>query len=161
MKLSPENVVVIADTREQRPFDLSPLRMERGTLFEGDYALAAAPDLCRIERKTIPDLLLCIGKERRRFEVELQRLKAYAVRAVLIEGDYATLARGEYRAQIDPKAATHTIASWTARFCPFQFCGTRELAEDFARHVLWSTARRAWEQSERFRRALENAADAA
>jgi ERCC4-type nuclease len=110
----------------------------------------------RIERKSLPDLLLCIGRERERFERELSRLRAFPVRAVVVEGDHMTLASGSHRAQISPESACHSIASWVARFnVPLQFCGSREQAEDFTRHMLFNTARRAFERAELFRRAKE------
>ena len=70
MILKPNQVVVICDSREQRPFDLTPLKMKTGTLATGDYALDAAPDYVVIERKSASDLLGCIGHGRERFERE-------------------------------------------------------------------------------------------
>ena len=38
-ELQPADVTAIVDTREQLPLDLSPLRVERGTLATGDYSV--------------------------------------------------------------------------------------------------------------------------
>ncbi len=84
--LAPEFVTAIVDTREQLPLDLSPLRVQTGTLDTGDYALAAAPDLIRLERKSLDDLLGCVGRERERFDREVMRLLAFPVREMKRQG---------------------------------------------------------------------------
>ncbi|MGN6544490.1 MAG: hypothetical protein ACTHK7_05545, partial [Aureliella sp.] len=72
-KLDPAAVTAIVDTREQTPLDLAPLRVQPGTLDTGDYALAGC-DSVRIERKSLPDLIACVGRERDRFDREIERL---------------------------------------------------------------------------------------
>lgn len=57
--LKPEHITVIIDTREQLPYDLSPMRMEPGTLSEGDYSVKSFEDVISIERKSLPDYLAC------------------------------------------------------------------------------------------------------
>ena len=84
-KLSPEQIVAIIDTREQLPLDLSPLASIRGTLQTGDYSVRGLENVVAIERKSLDDLLACCGRERDRFEKEIQRLVAYPVRALVIE----------------------------------------------------------------------------
>lgn len=152
--LQAPQVVVQVDTREQAPLDLSPLRMEEATLRTGDYALAAAPDACVIERKTASDLLGCIGNGRSRFEAELSRIRAFPARVVLVEAAWCDLLN-DPRSKISPESITGTIAAWQARFCPFMFAGTRSAAEDFARRFLFNEARRIWSISEAFRQELE------
>ena len=69
-RLHPEQVVAIVDTREQRPLNLAPLRTEAGTLVTGDYSVKGLVEVVAIERKSLPDLLACIGQERERFDRE-------------------------------------------------------------------------------------------
>lgn len=69
---------MLIDSREPWPHPFAAhfsnaVRLERGALETGDLALAALPDAAVVERKTVPDLLGCIGRERERFERELKR----------------------------------------------------------------------------------------
>lgn len=144
-------VLAQVDTREQAPLDLAPLRMEQATLRTGDYTLAAAPEACVIERKTASDLLSCIGNGRERFEAELCRIRAFPVRVVLVECSWYELLHDE-RSKISATSISGTIASWVGKYAPFQFCGTRAMAQDFARRFLFNEARRLWSLSEAFRR---------
>ena len=79
---------LIVDSREQSPFSFKGPRyedvtVEVGTLTVGDYSLAGLTDKVAVERKSLPDLVACLGRERERFERELQRgaaLDAFARR---------------------------------------------------------------------------------
>ena len=75
-ELKPDQVVAIIDTREQAPLDLSPLRSEAGTLATGDYSVKGLVNVVAIERKSLTDLLGCIGQDRERFDREVIRLLA-------------------------------------------------------------------------------------
>ena len=88
-ELRPENVTVITDSRERKPLDLSPLQTITGTLATGDYGLQALPNACSIERKSLDDLLGCVGRGRQRFDREVQRLLAYPTRVLLVESTLA------------------------------------------------------------------------
>jgi hypothetical protein len=82
----------LIDTREQRPLVFGqPIRTDyfssastqMTTLREGDYSVALhdhMPLAIRLERKGLGDLYGCIGRERERFERELQRLRIYDYR---------------------------------------------------------------------------------
>ena len=69
---------VIVDSREQAPFPFRGPRyegvtVEMGALSVGDYSLAGLADRVAVERKSLPDLVMCLGRERERFERELAR----------------------------------------------------------------------------------------
>ena len=155
MPLKPESVTAWVDSREQQPFDLSPLAMETATLPTGDYCLAAAPEVAIIERKTASDLLGCIGRDRERFEAELGRIRAFPARIVICECSWDDLLH-DPRSKLTSTSITGSIAAWSARYCGFQFCGTRTAAEDFAKRFLLCQARRLWERAEAFRREVAN-----
>jgi ERCC4-type nuclease len=151
-RIQPEDVTIIIDSREQAPFDLSPMRAERGTLATGDYTVRGLEELVAVERKELGDLIGCLCSGRERFTRELQRMKAYPARVVVVEASWADLASGNYRSQMEPEAATNTIASWTGRFCvPFMFCGDRRNAQIFAARFLFHEARRWAERAEALR----------
>ena len=79
---------IIIDTREDWPHVWAPhffdkVQLVRGTLETGDLCLAALPDGAIVERKTVPNLLGCIGKGRDRFERELKRSR-YVARLLVV-----------------------------------------------------------------------------
>ncbi|MCC7291439.1 MAG: hypothetical protein IT449_05175 [Phycisphaerales bacterium] len=93
MKLSP---TIIIDTREQAPFTFANLPSEPGTLDTGDYSVRGLEHLVAVERKSLDDLLACVGRERERFKRELQRLRAYRFRLLIVEASAADLEQGTY-----------------------------------------------------------------
>ena len=144
---------VIVDNREQCPFTFQHERfagtiVEAGALDTGDYSLAGLSDKVAVERKALPDLVACLGRERERFERELQRAAALDAFAVVIESAWADLAGGKYRSQMDPHSACQSVLAFACRYrVPFLFAGSRAGAEyatwGFLRQYLES-ARKRW-----------------
>ena len=112
-----EALTAIRDTREQDGYTLAPMDLRVEGLQTGDYSVAGLEDMIALERKTLPDLVSCIGSGRERFLRELQRLKAHPFRAVVIEGLWSDLEDGHYQSRLNPDSATHSIISWQSRFC--------------------------------------------
>ena len=144
---------VIRDTREQDGYSFEHERyagttVEAGTLSIGDYSLAGLADRVAVERKSLPDLVACLSRERERFEREMQRAAALDAIAVVIEASWHDLAGGQYRSQLNPHSACQSVLAFTARYrVPFLFAGTRSGAEyacwGFLRQYLES-ARKRW-----------------
>ena len=133
---------VIVDSREQAPFAFQHERyaveVRAGALTVGDYSLAGLEDRVAVERKSLPDLVMCLGRERERFERELQRGAALDAFCVVVEGSWADLAGGNYRSQLKPHSACQSVAAFMARYrVPFMFAGSRAAAE----YVCWSFLR--------------------
>ncbi|MDL2267158.1 hypothetical protein LJC46_04125 [Desulfovibrio sp. OttesenSCG-928-G15] len=134
---------VVVDTREQTPFPFLHEKyagtiVESGALDTGDYSLAGLTDRVAVERKSLPDLVMCLGRERERFERELQRAAALDSFAVVVEAAWADLASGQYRSQLNPHSACQSVAAFMARYrIPFVFAGSRAGAE----YVCWSFLR--------------------
>ena len=134
---------IVVDTREQAPFHFVGQRyedvaVESGALAVGDYSLAGLTDKVAVERKSLPDLVQCLGRERGRFDRELQRGAALEAFAVVVEGSWADLASGSYRGQLNPHAACQSVAAFMCRYrVPFLFAGSRAAAE----YVCWSFLR--------------------
>jgi ERCC4-type nuclease len=75
-------ISILIDSREPWPhpwarYFSGGVKLTLDTLETGDLALSSIPDGAVIERKTVTDLLTCIGKGRERFEREV---KARALR---------------------------------------------------------------------------------
>lgn len=132
--MTPSPCITI-DTREPWPhpwpaFWPANVSVVRGTLETGDLVLAGATDGAVVERKTVPDLLACIGRERARFDRELLRARYCGAFCVVVEGTLADVlrqARGLY-----PAAILGTLAAWTRRGWAVVFCGNQPTAAEFA-----------------------------
>ena len=143
---------VIIDTREKAPFRFqgeryADVETEVGKLDTGDYSLAGLADKVAVERKSLDDLIQCLGHERGRFERELQRGAAFAAFGVVVEADWQALAQGHYRSQMLPHAAAQSVLAFIARYrVPFLFAGSRAAAEyachGFLTQYLQSTRKR-------------------
>ena len=145
-------MTILVDTREQRPFNFEheryDVQIQPGTLTVGDYSLAGLQDKVAVERKSLPDLVGCLGRERERFERELQRGAALDAFAVVIEAAWPDLAGGNFRSQLNPHAACQSVLAFMSRYrTPFLFAGSRPAAEysvwGFLRQYL-EGARKRW-----------------
>ena len=154
-KLDPSQVVAIVDSREQLPLELSPLQMTVGTLTTGDYSLVGLQDHVAIERKSLPDLLGCIGRDRERFEREAQRLKAYPVRCLVVESTWPELEAGEWRSKVKPAAVVGSVLAWIAGGLPVVMAGDHERAGRYVARLLYLTARRRWREVRTFAAGVE------
>lgn len=135
---------VVVDTREQAPWSFDGASVYEGTvvvqgsLQSGDYSLEGFENLVACERKSLPDLVQCLGRERPRFARELERARGLDAFAVVVEGSWQELAQGQYRSQLNPHSACQSVAAFMARMrVPFWFCGTRAAAE----YCCWSFLR--------------------
>ena len=129
---------IVIDSREQRPWrfpaDVEPMP---GSLDTGDYSLAGLEHLAAIERKSLADFCGCCGRERDRFQRELQRLKAYKCRAVIIEATMGDVAAHRYRSKIAPASVLGSAAAWQTRYgTPFVWAENREQAAHYALLIL-------------------------
>jgi DNA excision repair protein ERCC-4 len=148
-KFTPDDVLAIIDTREQLPLAL-PLRSITDTLPTGDYSVSGFEDLICVERKSLPDLIGCMTSGRSRFERELQRMKAYEARCVVVEASWRQLRDGDYRSRITPEAATHSVVSWLSRFAvPFLFVDDRASAADAVAYFLYTSTKKYYERYKR------------
>jgi DNA excision repair protein ERCC-4 len=149
-KLDPSNVVAVVDTREQRPLSLDPLRTELGTLSTGDYSLKGLESHVCIERKSLDDLLGCVGRDRERFERELQRMLAYPVRCLLVEATWAEIELGQWRSKVTSSQAMGSLIGWAAMGIQIAMLGDHERAGQFASRLLFTVARRRYAELRQF-----------
>lgn len=78
-------MIVVCDNREQTPWRFSnwpDIEVRAGTLNCGDYSLCGLENAVAVERKSLDDLVSCLGAERSRFERELARLRGLDFAAV-------------------------------------------------------------------------------
>ncbi|HAL92386.1 MAG TPA: hypothetical protein DCM68_05110 [Verrucomicrobia bacterium] len=140
---------VVCDSREQLPFGFAglPATVTVGTLEAGDYSIRGFERRVAVERKSLQDLVGCLGAERDRFERELVRLRGYDAAAVVVEEPMAALRAGHYRGRLDPEAAWQSILAFSMRYrVPFIFCRDRAEAEQVTYHTLRHFARDRWRE---------------
>ncbi len=145
-RLKPEHVVAVVDTREQRPWNLAPLRSVTDTLATGDYTIRGLEHVVCIERKSLADLLSCVGRERARFDREVQRLLAYPTRALVVESTWKEIEVGEWRNQVHPSAVIGSLLGWIGRGLPVIMAGDHCRGGKYASRLLFTVARRRWRE---------------
>ena len=139
MNLQP---IAIIDSREQRPWQFASLETERAALTTGDYSLRGLTHLIAIERKSLDDLLGCVGRERDRFKRELARLRAFRFRALVIESTLAEIEAGQWRTKLKPSHVLGSLAAWTVQYgLPIVFAGDHAAAGRYAERYLYQAAR--------------------
>jgi len=146
-ELDPARLTAIIDTREQAPLDLSPLHTIAGTLATGDYSVCGLEQVVAIERKSLPDLLACVGRERARFDREVHRLAAYPVRALVIESTWPEIERGDWRGAVKPAAVLGSLVGWSATGLPLFMAGDHARAGKLVARLLYVTAKRRWREA--------------
>lgn len=116
---------ILVDSREQAPLHFSTaVETETVLLPVGDYSLRGASDLVALERKRVGELATCCGIDRDRFIEQVERLKSYPVRGLVIEGNLDDILGRAYRSEIHPLSVLGTLnkiaCDWTI---PVWFAG--------------------------------------
>lgn len=139
MKIAPTAII---DTREQEPFEFVNMPSAPGTLTTGDYSVKGLEHLVAVERKSLPDLLGCVGGDRDRFKRELQRLRAYRFRLLVIEATAAEIEAGGWRCKVHPNSVIGSLAGWAAQYgLPVWLGGSHESCGRFVERFLYQAAR--------------------
>jgi len=102
----------------------------------GDYTLEGFEDVICCERKQLSDLFQCCGKERDRFEAEVQRMNEMQHAFIVIEADTREMWRpseffSDWRSGVYPRSVEGTFVSWSLRYprVHWWMCGSRRAAE--------------------------------
>ena len=115
------------------------LGMEIAKLDFGDYAIKGHLDLIVIERKqSVCELTNNIGKDRDRFESELQRMVNAGVkfRFVVVEDYYSSIFHQKFT-RMHPNAIFESIHSLEIKYnVHFIFAGTAEMGHKIVRSLL-------------------------
>ena len=149
-------ITAIVDTREQAPLELPWIASERGTLSTGDYSVKGLEHHVAIERKSLPDLVACCGRERERFDREVRRLLAYPVRALVVEADWPAIEAGNWRGKLTPRQVGSSLISWQVQGLPVVLAGNRDRAARLVASMLRRTAIHHWRTLRAFSLQLEN-----
>ena len=150
---------IIIDTREQTPLPFAHFPTERATLPTGDYSVKGfESDFC-IERKSVADLVQSVTRERDRFSRELQRMRAFDFRRLLIVGGLLDIEAHRYRSQTNPKSVIASVTAFEIRYqLPVCYCPTPEAAAaQIERWAVYFVRERLTAASETMRRYGEQA----
>lgn len=126
------------DSREPWPhpwaaYFPADVTLVRDTLETGDLCVRALPEGAVVERKTVPDFLAAVGRERERFDRELRRARHLGSFCIIVEGSFAdVLAANRQRGQLAPAAILGSVAAWTRRGAPVLFAGSVRCAAELA-----------------------------
>jgi ERCC4-type nuclease len=129
-----KDMVIVVDTREQRPFRFAntDILVITNTLTTGDYSLRGFTDKVAVERKEYGDFLNCVARQRQRFMAEMDRLRAIPYRLLVIETDFSNIAAGNHpMIRVNPESAVGTIVRLVCSGIPVVTAGDRKRAEDF------------------------------
>lgn len=142
-----EAVTAIQDSREQCPLTLDPLRVEIGTLQTADYSIKGLESVVAVERKSLPDLLGCVGTDRERFDREIMRLAAYPCRVLVVESDWPEIEAGDWRQKVTSSAVVGSLLGWAASGITILMAGNHERAGRYVSRLLYTCARRRWREN--------------
>jgi ERCC4-type nuclease len=146
MNLTP---TILVDSREKRPLAIRAYPTEVVTLGTGDYSISgfSGPENpCFIlERKSLNDLAGSLGRDRDRFLREVERMRGFRFRGLLIEGTREQVERHDYRSEIAPQSILASLDALAVRCGIHLFwCGSPDgaarqlesLVRQFARGIV-------------------------
>ncbi len=114
-KAPPELPRILIDTREQAPLRFSSaVTTETVTLTVGDYSLRGASDSVVIERKRNGEIQSCCGVDRPRFIEQMERMRPFPVRHLVIEGSWSEVSLGISRSNISPLSVIGTLVKFAS-----------------------------------------------
>jgi len=129
------SALIVVDTRESLPLGFPG--STRKALATGDYSVAGMEGRVAIERKTLGDFYACVGRERERFERELERLAAMDYAAVVIEACLSDILHGTEFSRVHPMSAIGSILGWSVKHrLPFFLAEDRRRCRSMVYHLL-------------------------
>lgn len=124
-------LVVLVDTREQRPLAFPPdIEVRSATINAGDYTAVGVEQYARIERKSSTDLWGTVHQGHDRFNHELSRLGDVPRAAIVVDDARSPVAAARAVGLCDEKEILSYLdliaeLTWTGRI-PIYFAGDRE-----------------------------------
>ena len=107
---------IIVDTREQLPYEfLEEDDVTIATLATGDYSLVGCEDRITIERKRLSELWTITGRNRARFEREIQRMTKFEYAAIVVESSIEEVMKGHTLSTVPTTAVINSLISWSIR----------------------------------------------
>ncbi len=145
--LRPEDITILVDSREKTPpaIDLI-LPTQKATLQTGDYSVLGLEHLVRIERKSLADLAMCVGRERPRFDRCIERLRGFELAVIVIEAKESSVELKQYRGEVTPNAILGSVHAWRAKGINIDWAGDSQTAAIHISRTLFAYARERWRE---------------
>lgn len=158
--LRPENITVLVDSREKTPpaIDLL-LPTSRAKLQTGDYSVLGLEQLVRVERKSLQDLVMCVGRERERFDRCIERLRYFPLAVLVIEASESSVELKSYRGDVAPNAVLGSVHAWRAKGINIDWAGNSQTAAIHISRTLFAFARERYRELGAFYKSLKIAGE--
>jgi len=140
----PPPCIIVVDTREQKPYKFKTPTIKHA-LATGDYSVRNFEDDMTVERKSLDDLIKCVGSQRDRFMDQMRRLQYFKHRMLMIDCSWDQIDMGGWRAgKITPNHVKGTLCSIMSMGIPVTVAGDRKRATDLTARFLTGCYRREW-----------------
>jgi len=107
------------------------------TLKTGDYSIVGQEDQVAIERKTLADAYSSLGRQRRRFRLEVERMQELTYAAIVIEADLRSFLEPAVFSRVNPRAALGSLLAWAVAYgIGIFFAGDRKHGNDITLRLL-------------------------
>ena len=111
--------VVVIDSREQRPLEISAYPTVVQGLPVGDYGIEGFSDWANpafvVERKSLDDLVGSLTQGRKRFFAEIEKMRRFGFRGLLIEGTRDQVVLGQYVSRATPQSVLASLDAIAVR----------------------------------------------
>ena len=140
----PPDCVLVVDTREKKPYKFLRPSIKR-SLATGDYSVRGYEEDMIVERKSLPDLVKCVGSDRERFMDQVKRMQLFKHRMLMIECAWIEIDAGGWRShRVTPNHVNGTLCAIASMGVPFVVAGCRERATALTERFLVGCHRREW-----------------
>lgn len=139
-----EPYTIVIDTREKRPWSFAAgTSTVCACLPAGDYSIQGLETCVAIERKSLDDYVNTVVHNKKRFALELAKLKTYRFAKIVIEASIEDLLAGNYQSKAEPHSvlAITTALEITHHPVGVIFAGDRPHAVAYAESALRMAAR--------------------
>jgi len=144
---------IVQDTREQTPLVFDGVPVRRAALRTGDYSITGYEDEFTVERKSLEDLVSTVIHDRQRFIRELERMRSFRFKRLLVVAPYEAVSGGwgDYPFSLaNPKAVLASVRAFEVRYdLPVTFArNSREAAQVVVEWARYYARERAIEDEE-------------
>ena len=133
-------MTIVIDEREKLPFTFQAyedVQTKQARLQTGDYSVLGLEHKICVERKSIGDLALSLGRDRQRFLNEMSRGRGLPAFVVVCESPFEDLEAGRYKSMLSAQSAVSSVVALMCRWSiPFFFASDRDAAERFTYRYL-------------------------
>lgn len=129
--------VLLVDSREKKPLLFEHLESEKKLLYTGDYSIKGLESRFTVERKSARDLVSTLSSRHKDFMHELERMRGYEFKRLLIIGTRQELLHEVASRRIALAAVDGSLRAIDARAVPVVWCDAPAQASRFVESWAW------------------------